>query len=395
MKKCEKFTLALRPILILTILAFLSVGCKKSEVETPNPETVLFSDSSSEKLAATAPTKIPSGSYDLTKSLPSGYKKDGTVDYTSYLQKAISANKNVTFPAFPIMVNATGLIIPSDRVLNFLLGSKLLLKPTSSGNYNMIRIDRVSNVTLNNPVLVGDVGKHLGSSGEWGMGIAIYSSNNITVNDANVTKCWGDGLYLSSSNGKGPSTNVKISNAVLQYNRRDGMSIITVNGLVLESVTAGNSGPASPMSGINFEPERPSDELQNIKLIDCKTEYNAGSGIQIGFSNLYGGSNKTIGITIDNHYDKRSKNGVKVGASISKKRGSEIISGTLRFNSPYWRENTGTSITTNIFDKTLKLVISNPSVSDVNGNLLSDSEVLTHLTYKTRINREAAYSILF
>lgn len=394
MKKTEKITLACKGLLMGLLFSGIIVGCKK-EVDAKGEETSLFQDTSTHQLSVAALTSIPDGSYDLTKSLPSGYVKDGSVDYTTYVQAAITANKNVSFPGFPIMINEKGVKIPSNRILNFLSGSQLLLKPTASGNYNVLRIEAASDVTLNNPVIIGDVGKHLGSSGEWGSGIVILSSNNITINDGTITKCWGDGIYLSATSSKATNTNIKITNTVLQYNRRDGISITTVNGLVMESVVAGNSTGTSPMSGINFEPEASTDELQNIKLLNCKTEYNGGNGIQIGYSNLYGGSNKSTSIEVQNHYDKKSVAAVKVSADIAKRVGSETISGTLTFSSPFWRQNPGTTITTNLYENNLKLIITKPTIMDVNGLQLSQADVISNLTYKTRINRGANYSLTF
>ena len=394
MKKTGKTTLAFKSLLMGLVFSASLAGCKKAEEATSN-ENALFQNNSNLEVAGSPLTTIPNGSYDLTKSLPSGYVKDGSVDYTSYVQAAINANSNVSFPAFPILVNEKGIIVPSNRTLNFLSGSQLLLKPTSSGNYNLIRIENASNVVLNNPVIVGDVGKHLGSSGEWGNGIVILSSNNISINDGSVTNCWGDGIYLSASSSKITNTKIAITNTVLQYNRRAGISITSVNGLVMESVIAGNTTGTSPMTGINFEPEAATDELQNISLLNCKTEYNGGYGIQIGYSNLYGGSNKTTSISIQNHYDKKSFTAVKVSADIAKRRGSEIINGTLTFSAPFWRQNPNSTITTNLYENNLKLLITKPVIMDVNGTQLSQEQAISNLTYKTRINRGANYSLTF
>jgi hypothetical protein len=394
MKKTEKVTRACKSLFIGLVLSVFVVGCKKDVVATGNEDSS-FQTPSADDLGISAITTIPSGSYDLTRSLPSGYKKDGTVDYTTYVQAAITANSNVTFPAFPIMVSAKGVNIPSNRTLNFLTGSKIVLKPTALGNYNIFRVENASNIIFNNPVIVGDVGSHLGTSGEWGNGITILSSNNITINEGSITKCWGDGIYLSSSKTKATNTNIKITNTVLQYNRRDGISIITANGLVMESVVAGNSTGTLPMCGINFEPNSSSDELQNIDLLNCKTEYNGKNGIQIGYSNLFGGPNKRTSINIQNHYDKKSAGAVRAICDYTKKRGTETMSGTLTITAPYWRQNSVTTIATYFYEPDLKLILSKPSITAVDGTVLTQEQMVSNLTYKTRINRGANYSLTF
>jgi len=82
--------------------------------------------------------------------LPAGYVKDGSRDYTSYLQAAINKYSNLVFPAFPIMVNANGLTIPSNKTITFLTGSTIVFKPTLLATYNILKISGSTNVTLYN-----------------------------------------------------------------------------------------------------------------------------------------------------------------------------------------------------------------------------------------------------
>lgn len=367
---------------LLVAVTITLMGCNQ------NPKNV--SQVSSLRTDISAPI-----SYDITKSLPVGYVTDGSVDYSTYIQAAISANKRVTFPAFPILVNDKGITIPSNRTLSFVEGSKILLKPSSLGNYNVFRIDKASNVTLNNPVIIGDSDKHLGTVGEWGHGITILSSNNVTINGGSITKCWGDGIYLSTSKNKLTNTNIKLIGTILQYNRRDGISITNVNGLYMESVVAGNSKGTLPMAGINFEPNTPNEELQNINLVNCKTEYNGGNGILIGYSNLLGGANKITDITVKGHYDKKSTGAFRAICDYSKRKNGETLSGTLTIENPYWRENSGTTIATYLYEPNLKLTITKPSIMSAESKMLTKEAIITNLTYKTRINRGANYSLTF
>lgn len=393
----KNFNSYLRVLKIYVPCALMAVSiysCKKDSVEptstSPKPSNPNITTNSFAVI-----TTIPAGSYDLTTSLPKGYVKDGTVDYTTYLQSALNKNSNVTFPNFPILVNSTGLTINSNSTVNFLAGSKILLKPTSTSNYNILNISHASNVVINNPVIVGDAAKHLGTTGEWGMGIAIYSSSNIKINSPNVSYCWGDGIYLSTSNGTTTNTNITISNAYLTYNRRDGMSITSVKGLDLESPYAAYSTGTSPMCGINFEPTSSTDELQNIVVNNAQTANNTGYGIQVGYSNLYGGKNKTSSIIINNHNDKRSNVAFKASSDFTKRNKNEIIAGQLILNNPVWRKNPTSPLTACIAENNIKLTITKPSVQDVNGTYLTQADVLSTLTYKTNMLKGSNYSITF
>jgi hypothetical protein len=380
----------LKLLLLLTLFSFSR--CKKDEVQTtPDLEKSELSDLPP-NLAAT--TAVSSTSYKLENSLPKGYVKDGSKDYTTYIQAAINKYADITFPAFPIMVNDAGLIIPSNRKLSFLTGSKLVLKPTSSANYSILRISKVSNVTLNNPVIVGDRYKHSGSSGEWGHGIGIYGSSGITITGANVTNCWGDGIYLASTD-KITNKNITINNANCTYNRRNGIGVTSVIGLVLEAPYCAYSNGLAPFAGIDIEPASSSDEMKNITINNAKTEYNPGFGIQVVFKNLFGGSNKTIGLKIANHIDKSSKVAFRTTAALTRQVGSETVTGAVTITNPFWRRNALTPIQTNILVKTIKLSITNPTVQDINGINLSDASIFSLFTYKTNINREANYSLTF
>lgn len=369
-------------------------SCKKDSSEPSASLNKSTSNATTNALNSTL-TSVPTGSYDLTASLPKGYVKNGTVDYTSYLQAALNKNSNVTFPNFPVLVDDAGLSINSNSTVNFLASSQLLLKPTANGNYNVLEISHATNVVLNNPVIIGDATKHLGTSGEWGMGIGIYSSSNITINGANVSYCWGDGIYLSTSQGTTTNTNITISNATLTYNRRNGMSVTSVNGLDLESPYAEYSTGTSPMCGMDFEPNSSTDELQNIVINNAQTGNDAGYGIQIGYSNLYGGSNKTTSIIVNNHIDKKSTVAFKASADITKRKGSEIISGQLVVNSPQWRLNPTSPLTASIAEPNIKLTIANPTVENASGTYLTQAAALSLLTYKTNMLRGSNYVITF
>lgn len=356
------------PLFIFCLLVLFS-GCKK---DTENP-------SSTQKIKFDAnftTTNLATSAYNITSSLPKGYVTDGSVDYTTYLAAAVKQYSNITFPGFPILINSNGLVIPSNRTLTFLPGSQLILKPSSDGNYTVLRIQNATNVVLNNPVIVGDYLQHIGTAGEWGDGIGIYASSNVTINSPNVTSCWGDGIYLSATKNGVVNSNIKILNAQITNNRRNGITIASVIGLDLESPISTYSGGTSPMCGIDIEPQGPADELQNIVINNPNTGHSGGNGIQIGYSNLYGGSNKVTSITINNQTDKKSLIGFRTSCNISKRVGSETISGTLNINNPVWRENPNGPIIESLYEPNIKMTVTSPSIENVNGVYISQQDIL-------------------
>src|SRR5690606_37491525 len=165
----------------------------------------------------------------------------------------VNQYSELVFPGFPLLINDGGLKIPSNRTIYFSEGSELRLKPTSKANYAIIHIKNASNITLHNPRITGDRYSHKGTVGEWGNGIAIYSSSNITINEAQVYDCWGDGIYLGTS-GNGTNKDIKLVKPYLKSNRRAGISVTDADGLQIISAYAGYSDGTSPYCGINVEP---------------------------------------------------------------------------------------------------------------------------------------------
>jgi parallel beta-helix repeat protein len=323
--------------------------------------------------------------------LPPNCVTDGSVDYTAQLQKGLNAAEIIDMPPFPIMVNDRGLIIPSDREITFPLGSQIIQQPTKSGSYNAIRIQKAKNVTLHGPVIVGERDKHIGTTGEWGHGISIYGSSNVTIHSPNVTKCWGDGIYIAGSDGA-PSSNITINNARCTYNRRNGIAIVSAIGLVLNSPYCGFTSGILPMCGIDIEPYHATDEIQGVVINNPRTERSAEYGIQIGLSMLYGGADKVISIKIVGHVDYYSKAAIKASViTLNHRIGQEKVSGVIDIINPFWKYNSVAPVQVNLTTKDIQLNIIKPGIQ-VN---LKSEEILALLTKKTNINVGANYKLKF
>jgi hypothetical protein len=252
----------------LIICIFLFAECKKDNLYlSPTLDSKLRNTEGGIKLAALSADGITSSSYYLVNSLPFGYVKDGSRDYTSYVQAAINKYSNIVFPGFPILVNDGGITIGSNKTITFAEGSEIRLKGTSSSSYNILNIYGATNVTLYNPVIVGDRNSHIGTSGEYGMGIGIRGSTDVTIYSPKVTNCWGDGIYIGQINNSVNCKNIVIKDAYLKKNRRDGISIISVDGLLLDNIYAGYTDGTAPFCGINFEANNSKCEFKNIRKI--------------------------------------------------------------------------------------------------------------------------------
>lgn len=261
---------------------------------------------------------------NIERYLPANHVKDGSVDYTSYLQRGLDENINVQFPDFPILVNENGLNLRSNHRLNFAKNSALLMKPNDKERYGLLNLLNVADIVINNPTLIGDRDRHIGSTGEWGMGINIQSSKNVTVNNPNISKFWGDGIYIGElfhdvrnryRLKSYYSENIKVIGGKLDSNRRNGISVISVKDLLISGVTIKNTEGTLPMAGIDIEPNNNEQFLENILIRDVITENNAEVGIKYVVSNYFGARERTVSITIENCMDKGSKVALFLGGS--------------------------------------------------------------------------------
>src|SRR5690606_32312459 len=266
-------------------------------------------------------------SVDLTEYLPKGFVKNGTVDYTTELQKGINDNKSVSFPNFPILIIEKGLKIGSNKILNFPSGSLLIMKPNYSERNALLLLENVSNIEINNPTLIGDKENHLGTKGEWGMGISVLSSRNIVINNPKVCKFWGDGIYIGEvffDNRKKfklseyVSRNITINGGNLDNNRRNGISVVSVIGLKINNTIISNTKGALPMAGIDIEPNNNQQFLENIIITGVTTKNNQEVGIKYVPSNFHGSRNKNVSVLIQDCTDIGSKVGIFLGGGKSK-----------------------------------------------------------------------------
>lgn len=135
----------------------------------------------------------------------------------------------VLIPDGTYMIDAlTSISIKSDLTFRMSNGAVLKAIPNSAAAYSIIKIENAFNASLIGGTLLGDRDEHLGSGGEWGMGVFINSASNISITGMTAQNAWGNRFYV-----RGASKNITFCSVVANNNRRQGMSIISVNGLVI------------------------------------------------------------------------------------------------------------------------------------------------------------------
>ncbi|WKS94935.1 right-handed parallel beta-helix repeat-containing protein [Riemerella columbina] len=245
--------------------------------------------------------------------LPKPYVKDATIDYTIYIQRALDENTNILMPNFPILVNDQGLTVYDNQKILFGKYSLLRLLPSSKTNYEILRIHNRKNVDIYFPKIYGDRDTHLSNKGEWGMGISIKSSENVKIINPYISHCWGDGIYIGQIGTK-DNINIEVRNGWIDYNRRNGISVINSQELLISDVVVSNTFGTNPQAGIDIEPNHSYNIIKNIKIQNSYLYNNKNYGVSLAFYELMG-SEDSVGVAIRTNTIIDSKVGIGYATS--------------------------------------------------------------------------------
>ena len=135
--------------------------------------------------------------------------------------------------------------------------------------------------------------------GEWRHAVNMLSASDVTIENLTLADSGGDGIYIGADPSVDPCRNVVIRDCVCDNNNRQGISVISVDGLAVERTVMRNTRGMAPRSGIDFEPNSPEQVLRNIVMRDCLTENNDGCGYEL-YSAQLGSDSEPVDITLEN-----------------------------------------------------------------------------------------------
>ena len=145
--------------------------------------------------------------------------------------------------------NIKVLKIPSNTEV--IMNGTVSLEPNNLGKYYIFYLEGRKIKLHGNGSIIGDKYTHLDNKWEWGMGISIHNSNDIEVSDITVKNCWGDCIYIDDN-----SKNIHINNCILDNGRRQGISVISGDNILIENCLILNVKGTAPQYGIDIEPDK-------------------------------------------------------------------------------------------------------------------------------------------
>lgn len=153
------------------------------------------------------------------------------------------------------------------RVLNVPSNTKVIVDGTISmvgndfKNYSILNVSKAVNVSISGKgALVGERDTHTGEGGEWGMCISTYDSDSVSISGLNLSKGWGDGIYVGRGTKK-----ITISDCRIDHCRRQGISVIEGTDVLIKDCIISNVEGTAPEYAIDVEPNA-KDTASNVVI---------------------------------------------------------------------------------------------------------------------------------
>ena len=300
----------------------------------------------------------------------------------------IKATGNST--AFPAGCIDGGIIISeaSNICLLFENGATLKAIYGNKEGSTIINVINSENILIKGGHLIGDRERSY-QVDQFGYGIAIYASTKVTVEGCYNEKCCGDGIFIGwITTYTITNSQIKILDTICDNNRRQGISVVDGQDIIISGCTLTNTNGAEPQSGIDIEPDRgaSASPCTNILIDNCNFESNFNYDI------IAGGGNGCSQVTISNNTFKKTIEDEELDTNIITKIGivitavNDYVTNNIRIinNNIYSRETAGISLNKcyNSF------VTGNTIVNDITGatggilignsnNIIVDSNILS------------------
>ncbi|EMB4306746.1 right-handed parallel beta-helix repeat-containing protein [Pseudomonas aeruginosa] len=219
----------------------------------------------------------------------------------------------------PATVRSGPLVIGSDQIIAGTSRTVILQEP---GTVTMdvqpfISMAGQSNVFIFGNGMQINGQKNEARSGEGRYGLFIYGSKKVLVQDLTINAFSGDGLAVTGDAGR-PSEDVRIDRVLCNFNGRNGFSVINARRATLLNCRATNTNTNGlgasangPWAAFDIEPNEGSGYfIEDINLIGCSSEGNAGNGLQFTIPN----TDSPVSVRVSGFQSRRDGSATQYGA---------------------------------------------------------------------------------
>lgn len=249
------------------LIAFTAVGCERIEREA---------------------VSVPQQATEVKVSATGGFS---SADATAAAQQALdSGMRKVVFDRAGSPYIVRPLFVRSNTEVVFEEGVELIAK---KGEFRglwdaLVTVHGATNVVLRGlgkgatlRMQIKDYQSAEYKRGEWRHAVNILSASNVTLENLVLANSGGDGIYLGAKPTSVPCREIVIRDCICDNNNRQGISVISVDGLLIERTVMKNTRGTAPRSGIDFEPNSAGQLLKRIVMRDCLAENNYGAGYEL------------------------------------------------------------------------------------------------------------------
>ncbi len=212
-----------------------------------------------------------------------GAKGDGKTDDTDAIRKSVKevagTGGTVYVPRGTYLIRAHGakrINLESKMTFRLADGATLKAIPNAERGYSLLRIRHAKDVNVVGGMLQGERYQHKGRQGEWGMGIIVGpETRRITISGVTSRHMWGDGFYVQGAK------DVAFCSVVAEHNRRQGLSVVKGNRILVTNSVFRDTRGTAPSAGIDLEPDKREHRISNVRIQRSKFINNAGGGVMI------------------------------------------------------------------------------------------------------------------
>ena len=144
--------------------------------------------------------------------------------------------------------------------------------------------------------------------GEWRHGVNIRGSRNVQVLGLTVDGTGGDAIYVAPiwQRPRTPCRNIIVKDCNMHRAYRNGMTVVSVDNLLIENCLITETGGTPPQASIDIEGEWTGDLLKNIVIRDTTFRDNEGSAVVVNLTEL-DVTSEPVSILVEDCYATNSR----------------------------------------------------------------------------------------